>query len=65
MSGDMIPDYQPIGFGASLRHHGSYPQAAWIASVEGHRPGGPEWWARIREIRHHWFATGQIKSKEN
>jgi hypothetical protein len=58
----MIPDYQPIGFGVSRGHHGSYSQAARIASAEGHRPGGPEWWDRIREIRHRWFVTGQIKN---
>jgi hypothetical protein len=65
MSDDMIPDYNPIRSGASLRHHGSYPQAARIATAEGHRSGGPEWWDRIREIRRHWTVTGQIKPEED
>lgn len=64
MSDDTLPDYQPVGYGVSLTHHGSYPQAARIATAEGHRSGGPEWWGRIREIRAHWLATGQIRPKE-
>lgn len=61
----MIPDYQPIPAEVSSEHHGSYPQAARIATAEGHRPGGPEWWDRIREIRRHWTVTGQIKPEED
>ncbi len=57
----MIPNYVPLAKPTLSRaYHGSYPQAARIASSEGLRSGSHDWWNRIREIRDHWHNTGQL-----
>lgn len=56
-----IPPYEPPKPHLSREWHGSYPQAARIATKEGLRSGSREWWDRIRQIREHWYKTGQLR----